>query len=291
MEPLVSIIIPFYGTADEALLQRCIKSIHLLRLNGEECEVIVTDDDGNGLGAARNKGLARTKGRYVMFVDADDYLLPGIAQCIAAIEKNLPDVCSFGMSAVKDEQHRPFRKVSSWSIYPTGAEYMKNNNFTGSVWRHLFRRAFLDDNNITFATDCYHEDEDFIVKAYCKAGITIVTTDCFYGYYTNPASITRQTTPQMRLRRLEDFHAMLIRTKQFLVSIEAAQGAGSAGAVATRRRLSFLTIDYIRLMWRNRCPKMKRRTTALRTEGLLPLHKADYTWKYRLARMGINLIY
>ncbi|WP_291528316.1 glycosyltransferase family 2 protein [Bacteroides sp. UBA939] len=288
MQPYISIIIPFFGKADPVLLQRCLDSIQRQGMEKETYELIVTDDDGKGLGAARNKGMRQATGTYLMFVDADDYLLPGFTQCIPHLMSEHPDVFSFKMCKVKEKAFKPHFSILFWITYESGAEYLESQNFTGSACGHFFRRRFLNDHDITFAEECYHEDEDFLVKAYCRASTTVVTNGHFYGYYINPSSITRQRSLEMRLRRLTDFHKMLHRMKDLYLSVEAAEGLESEKTMGVKRRLSFLTIDYIRLLLRNRSPELQKKFKALKSEGFLPLSKADYTWKYRIARIIIN---
>lgn len=289
MNPFISIIIPFYGTADPVLLQRCLDSIHGQGMDKEDYEVIVTDDDGKGLGAARNKGMRQATGTYLMFVDADDYLLPNSIKRFSCLMKEHPDICSFRMFEVKGKVFKPLFYISLWGTYETGAEYMSSENFTGNVCRHFFRRRFLNDHDIVFTEECYHEDEDFLAKAYCWASKTIISNAYCYAYYTNPSSITRQNSLEMRLRRLADFHKMLHRMNDLLLSVEASEGPESMRTMGVRRRLNFLTIDYIRLLVRNRSPYFKEQFKMLRSEGFLPLPKNDYNWKYRMARVAINI--
>ena len=93
---LLSIIIPVYNAED--YLRRCIDSVFKQGLNDNELEVIIIDDGSqdksydialaivsehenifvctqrnSGQAAARNVGLEKAKGKYVMFVDSDDY--------------------------------------------------------------------------------------------------------------------------------------------------------------------------------------------------------------------------
>ena len=78
MEPLASIIIPFYGKADPALLDRCLASLRRQEAEeGKDYEIIVADTPLRSTGDARNRGIGRARGQYLFFVDADDLLLPG----------------------------------------------------------------------------------------------------------------------------------------------------------------------------------------------------------------------
>ena len=97
--PFFSIILPIYGV--EPYLERCIKSI--IDQNFASYEIILVDDGSKdrcpeicdryveenskikvihkkneGLGMARNTGLKNACGKYVFFVDSDDYLLPNV---------------------------------------------------------------------------------------------------------------------------------------------------------------------------------------------------------------------
>ena len=96
MEEKLSIIIPVYH--DESYLKRCLDSI--INLDYQNLEIILVDDGSTddslaimtdyaaqderikaisqqnlGVSVARNTGLARATGDYIMFVDADDYVL------------------------------------------------------------------------------------------------------------------------------------------------------------------------------------------------------------------------
>ena len=75
MTPFISIIIPFYGTADPVLLQRCITSIREQGMEEGSYEIIVADDESQTTGGARNRGMQQAHGEYLFFVFADDILV------------------------------------------------------------------------------------------------------------------------------------------------------------------------------------------------------------------------
>ena len=107
-------------------------------------EIIVVDDNGKGLGGARNQGIRQATGTYLMFVDADDYLFPNLSYCFPYLLKYTPDVCSFQMCEVNRPGVIPQSFNYKWEVYESGAEYMSKNNFMGTAWRHFFSRSFLN---------------------------------------------------------------------------------------------------------------------------------------------------
>ena len=95
-QPLISFIITYYNEPID-MLKKCIGSLLMLTLNAEEREIIVIDDGSDisplnlltevadqiiyirqpnqGLSEARNTGIAMSKGQYLQFIDADDFLI------------------------------------------------------------------------------------------------------------------------------------------------------------------------------------------------------------------------
>ena len=291
MNPLLSIIIPFYGNANELLLHRCLESIKMQRMVEDSYEVIVADDGGNGLGGARNKGMNRAKGDYLLFVDADDYLFPDtLKSCLELLSQQSPDMLSFGFKEVSDDAIG-HEETEYWryQIFPTGSDIMAQCNFLGTAWRHLFRREWVQKNRLLFAEGVYHEDEAFVAKAYCLSATTILINRVVYAYYQHPQSILHRPEKQQCEQRLNDFAAMLADLQLFYT--RRCNEFNSLQQAAVLRRLRFLTIDYIVQMRRNGCTlgEFRIRTRAMKKQGLLPLPAANYSFKYRLARLFINL--
>ena len=87
MNVKLSFIIPFYGNANKELLNRCIKSIKNQGIKDSDYEIIIANDNGRGLGGARNIGLSQAIGKYIIFIDADDYIFQdSLLKCLALIE-------------------------------------------------------------------------------------------------------------------------------------------------------------------------------------------------------------
>lgn len=287
MKPLLSVIIPFYGCADKALLHRCICSIREQDLHSPY-EVLQVDDDGKGLGGARNKGVALAQGEYVLFVDADDYLFPHtLSFCLDLLQRYHPDVLSFEMSQVKGVQDAP-RGCSNtaYQCYSSGAEYLLNHNFMGTAWRHLFNREWLLKHQLKFAEGVYHEDEAFVAKAYALAQVTLICQRVVYAYSWAPQSILNASGELKRQKRMADFESMLNDLQQFITQtpLTPLQRSG------LQRRLHFLTIDCFVQLLRNHASRQTISSCFSRftQQGLLPLPPLNYSAKYRLARIVLN---
>ena len=182
----VSVIVPVYNVAP-ALLQRCLRSIETQTYT--PLQLIVADDGSDtpvadairmphrGLAATRNEALTYATGEYVMFVDADDYLLP---DCIERAVKEIGDrdILQFGMQRVTTDGDR-IGLLIPHSFY----------RLTSACGR-LYRRQWLTDNPIRFEEKRYYEDVYFSVRMWQLHPRHKVIRYAGYCYTVNPASIT-----------------------------------------------------------------------------------------------------
>lgn len=175
----VSVIIPAYNAAET--IERCLDSLRRQKLR--DIEIIVVDDGSTDntpdvlakyvahdarirvirqenayIGAARNKGLKHAKGKYVGFVDSDDYVSEDF------YEKLYQKAEETGKDVVMAPKVNVVRQTGQ--LYYT--EYLLKKEFspeqfekpyrqvygilTGYVWNKLYKREFLEKNNITFTT-------------------------------------------------------------------------------------------------------------------------------------------
>lgn len=217
---LVSIIVPIYNM--EKYLWNCLYSLSIQTY--KNIEIIMVNDgstDGSkkicrffqkadkrfklwnkengGLSSTRNKGLELATGKYISFVDADDWVLEDfIEKLVNAIDNGSDIVISdyyFGdeigniiekKSAVSQEKvYRGEKKekeilVRHVSAYPCcGFEVTID---TMSVWKNLYRRDFLHRNNLSFISEreAFPEDQLFNTEAYQKA--EMITVINYRGY-------------------------------------------------------------------------------------------------------------
>lgn len=290
MNPQLSIIIPFYGKADKALLEHCIDSIRVQAIPADKYELIIADSNGKnlGAGAARNNGILQAKGKYILFVDADDYLFPDtLSHCLTFLKAEHPDILSFKFQKVKQADTLPKKRQYSHNIYASGAAFMVEKNFTGAACTHFIRKELLIKHQLFFPENTYHEDEAFVAIAYFHAKKTVITNWPIYAYFQHPKSITYQRDKELGLKHVKDFKGILFYLRNYL---EIQCEITPLQKIALQRRIHFLTIDYIQQLILNK-RSLSFILTEIRiliTDKFLPLPAKKYSWKYTLAQTIIN---
>mgnify|MGYP000965693392 CR=1 FL=1 len=239
--PLVSIIVPMYNTA--GCIARCVKSIcaqtyksiEILLLNDGStddtlavCRALAASDhrialvDKTNTGAAdtRNQGIALAHGKYIQFVDSDDYIDPDYTgHLVAAAEEHHADlvIAPYKMvipaGASKPEQvlekledelgvmtvARP-PEVREYGFLPAGV-YDKDHfalrlmdkpasYFYSVLWNKLYRRILLTGNDICFTSEVrWAEDLVFNMQYIQYAEVFVAIGTPGYSYVQNPQSI------------------------------------------------------------------------------------------------------
>lgn len=292
---VISFIIPTYNTPPEQLKQ-CIESIASLPLSDDEREIIIIDDgsiipvdeqlhtsiykniklirqSNNGLGAARNHGMDIAKGKYLQFVDADDYLIADQYQPIAeTMRKGEADMILFHFANRKNIKHR----TTPYLI--TGGEYMLQNNLRATACLYAFKNTPL-----RFKCGILHEDELFTTLFTLQAKAVSITNLPLYYYRHSENSITTTITEEQTQRRLNDTHDILKEMKQCLDSNLHCPTPQHHEAL--QRKTSQLTMDYLYNTFRltHSFCEVRKRIKQLKKESLYPLPLHCYTWKYALA--------
>ena len=240
-QPLVSIILPVYNAQNH--LARCVgsicaqtyQSIEIIILNDGSkdqslpvCEefrqkdprILLVDKANSGVSDTRNLGLKLASGKYVEFVDSDDYLDPDFTQrLVAAAEENEADfvIAPYKMvipaGASKPEQvldkiqdelgvmsvARP-PEVREYGFLPAGV-YDKDtfalrlmdkpaSYFYSVLWNKLYRRDILTGNDIQFVSEMrWAEDLVFNLRYIQYAERFVAIDKPGYYYVQNPQSI------------------------------------------------------------------------------------------------------
>ncbi len=313
----LSFIIPHYNLPRQ-LLTRCIDSIISQNMPKDSYEIIIIDDGSqtvpyslidiyktenlkiistrhSGPGGARNRGLDEASGKYIQFIDADDYLQPqALNDCIEILHTERPKILRFKYNIChNDKQHKPVAKKKNIKYGTTisGAAFMMNNNLSGCPWDYIFERETAIKNNIHFATNVYHEDEEFNTKLHYHATSLIVCNIPVYNYCIRSGSITSNSNSDFEKKRIEDLFSLLERLTKFRAQTD--EKANPIQKKGLSRKLTMLTVDVILNLFYNKRTAheihslCKERISPL---GLYPLPPKSYSLKYRIFRILANNI-
>lgn len=212
MKPTLSIIIPVYNV--EAYLKQCLDSV--LVDNSFTGQVICVNDgstdgsfailnqyaakypnvevysqDNQGQSVARNTGLDKAKGDYVLFLDSDDYYSKGAIDYLAKLAVKNPEVDFFYMDGATTSDCERFYTLRNNEpvIMPLidyyDYEYAQYGSTPqGCVWGGFYKREFIERNHLRMLPNCRYEDELFIFEVFLKKGICMAlhVDKPFYNY-------------------------------------------------------------------------------------------------------------
>ncbi len=239
----LSFIVPFYGV--EKYIEECIRSLYNQDIPQSEYEVICIDDcspDGSRAivkrlqkeyptlrlichtenkrqGGARNTGLREAQGKYIWFVDSDDYLLPnGVGSLLAQAEKEDLDILQM-----------PFNDLTTTEDFGicTGSQYAFDLPIDESpvsrccvVWRSIINKDLLIKNNIWFAEHVQYEDDDYAYLMFAHAKRVRFIPHTIYKSRRRSDSTTGQAYTLQTMYYLSQQVYRLIANVKWLVSVD-----------------------------------------------------------------------
>lgn len=298
--PLVSFIVTTYNLPVN-YLKECLESITQLSLNPKEREIILVDDGSDvcplnelqeyiadiiylrqpnqGASVARNYGMQLAKGKFIQFVDGDDYLiLSAYEHCLDIVRYHQPDIVTFELSQSKENE--PTYELPT---PVSGTEFMNNNNLHGSACSYIFRRGILGSLQFTPGL-VYGEDEEFTPQLFLRAERIFKTQSEAYYYRDNKNSITHQEDQEKIALHMDNNLEVILRLQGLLDTIPVADRQ------ALNRRIAQLTMDYLynNIRLKHSLKSLNHTIKILREHGLYPLPNKDYTKKYIMFRKLIS---
>ena len=179
LDPKISIIIPVHNA--EKYIEKAVQSVveqsytnwelflvengskdSSLKISRELAEknekIQLIEEKRKGVGFARNTGLDNATGEYILFIDADDYLTDSnvFQRYINIIEQTKTDIIVSNYARLWKEKLLPAAEHSLFSVYNPDSEEFRFRGFfsvgtLSYVWGKLYRKSFLDKNNIVFS--------------------------------------------------------------------------------------------------------------------------------------------
>ena len=210
----LSIIIPNYN--NQKYIELCINSI--LNQSFKDYEVIVIDDGSTdksveiieqiakkhsciklikqynqNASIARNRGIELAKGKYILFIDSDDYIYDekAIGNMINKIGNNDLLICNY----VKVDENNSIQEYYDINkeIIPNGDNLIQQYAFVSAVpTNKLFKTKIIHENNLFFDNVDIGQDLNFYIKYLAVCHNLIVTDDYSYCYRINSNGMTRK---------------------------------------------------------------------------------------------------
>ena len=207
--PRISLIVPVHNV--EKYLPRCLESIRkqdfsdleiicindgstdasssLLEIAAQlDPRITVINQPNSGVSAARNRGLDTASGEIIMFVDADDFLVPGACKVVAqAFANNKPDILTFGASGITFGQPSPWLRNAlspkQSVVHGFDKNLFKKARERPYIWLSAFSRPFIEEYSLRFDEDlAIGEDHLFYLDAYARAKLTVAIEKTLYTY-------------------------------------------------------------------------------------------------------------
>jgi glycosyltransferase involved in cell wall biosynthesis len=213
----LSIIVPVYNVGQ--YLGECVESLFNQDVDEKDFEVILVDDGSTdnslematvlaarhdnisvynqknqGQAVARNVGLDKAHGKYVMFVDSDDYLIENtIGTLLEIAENNHSELCVF--SLIKQQANGLFERLPArykvvGEVF-TGECILLGGYNAASACAIIYNRDFIESGHFRFRPGFAHEDVEFSARIIAYAKRVIFSDIHSYVYRWNQDSTDR----------------------------------------------------------------------------------------------------
>lgn len=260
-----SIIIPAYNVAD--FLPACLDSV--LGQDFSDYEIILVDDGSTdstgqicdeyqkshsvqtihqpnaGLSEARNSGIQKASGEYLLFLDGDDSLAPSALAKIATALTNFQETTKSPIDLLRfqcqdllpDGTHVPhpepgFAPTDGLAAFPLLARY----HYTENAWLYAYRTEFFKSNHFAYAKGRLAEDFGLTPLIIAHASSVAAISDICYNYRQRPGSIMQD--PAKLLKRVADSFAGL----EYQLPLLTAINPKSTAPISHYLSVSFLTL-------------------------------------------------
>lgn len=307
----ISIIVPVYNV--EKYLNRCVDSLLNQDIDKNQYEIILIDDGSpdrsgvmcdeysqkysnihvihktnGGLADARNAGLDVAQGKYIMFVDSDDYIKENILQQIlGVVEQYNTEICTYEMECLYENGKSSFinQPFDTYKIYK--AEDVLYTMNIATVCAALYSSNFINRYNLRFTKGITHEDVDFNNRAYSLVNRILFTDIHVYFYYWNTESLNRSTNiVKIKRKYLDDLQVAYN-------GIKYAEQNNMPTKMKTffRQKANSLVVSQLLGFFMGRIPDSIKQEYIEKAKslGLFPIKGRTLSWKTTLVGKLLNI--
>jgi len=230
-----SIVVPVYNV--ELYLEKCVESLLNQDYAQSRMEILLIDDgskdrsgkicdilaerfanirvfhkENGGLSSARNLGIEKAIGEYILFVDSDDFIERNTCRILDNTLKIYGNVDALVFDGMEDtgNQQTTMRRFPLENVryIENGRQFLlehyKKRNFNVEAWLYSYRRQFLYENHLNFQEGILHEDVEFTPRALLMCGAIVEIPNQLYHYMVRENSISTQKNKEKNIRDLFD---------------------------------------------------------------------------------------
>ena len=231
----ISIIVPVYNT--EKYLEKCINSLCNQNIKNKKFEIILINDgstdnsekiikkyqkqypkiikyiskENGGVSSARNIGLNIAKGKYILFIDSDDFVEENLLSVFYEENKDY-DLFVYGYNelyenkSIKNNLKKSELMASKKSLF----HFFENKSVRGYTWNKILKREIITKNNLKFDENVsYVEDLPFIIKYLTKTQYVYFCNKTLYNYVQRSGSLINSKFNINKLSALKSYDEMI----------------------------------------------------------------------------------
>jgi glycosyltransferase involved in cell wall biosynthesis len=234
--PLISVIIANYNASQyvckaiDSVLNQDLKNLEVIIVDDASTDnsvSIMKEKYGNNskvkiyrnstnlmAGGSRNKGLENAKGKYIFFVDSDDWIEKGTLIHLASIAETYnSDIVSCGSNII--QENGEVATYHSASFECTGGldalNYYADYRIGSIIWDKLYLRELLERNKIRFQETYLSQDVIFALNAIYVCQRYISISNLYYNYFQSPTSLIRSAPSTIKLRSYINLYKQFIK--------------------------------------------------------------------------------
>ncbi len=242
--------------------------------------IIYLRQPNQGVSVARNYGMKIATGKYIQFIDGDDYILKAAYEhCLDIVRYHQPDIVTFNYC----KNNKNIEPSYELPTPVTGTDFLNNNNLHGAAWSYIFRHSIVGSLQFTPGI-VYGEDEEFTPQLFLRTErIFKINTEAYF-YRDNKNSVSHQYHKEKIQLRMDNSLEVLLHLQQLLDKLPIAERQ------ALSRRIAQLSMDYLynNIRLHHSLISLNQAINNLREHGLYPLPDKKYTKKYTMFRRAIN---